>query len=510
MIPPTPAPPIAPMLFRFRRPPSLVGAACVLAGLAAAPNSPLRAQGGPPVELDHWSYEFLEALDAAGAADAWMAFVRPVSRGAVRAELRRIVDYDLADASVVEAWARRFDADHPLRAGSRGEPAGRRLEVRAAAGWVEGDALVNPGAGAFGAVEVAGRILPRLTGWLSLDSGRRERVHRAVNGGFSLRVGDFSLMATRQRIKTAGLASTSSQLGGEVPLDAFYAVSERPSGTGWLEWLTGPTVWQFSLAPRPELGESDGGWVGSGGVVTRPHPRLRFGVTRSARFGGTGLPGLSPSRLLNTVFLRQNDPFFWDDQKMEVFLRVRWGLFGQPLATYVVLGQEDTPLWKDPGLVAGGTLPFLLRAGLLSFRYEYTAYGQRARWCPGCEFQTGVQTHRVQGPWNRHDGLGPHQIEGIPLGDPLGGYGAGHTIAARFWSAGGAFRGRAWTFFQVRDDERNLLRARWPGKRRGGAAEVSWHFRPGFSATLGSMLTDGPLFDREGAVWFSVDGVVGW
>lgn len=493
---------------------SVVRALLLGALLLVAPGPALGQGGGPPVAVDHWSYAFLEALDAAGMASAWMVDVRPSSREVVRAELRRVAEHGFGAGAVAEAWARRFDADHPLLSGAPGDGrlAGARVEVGAAAGVVDGggSALVNPGAGAFGEARATVRATSWLTGWLGVESGRRERLHRrSVDPGLSVSLGPFTAMLARQRIRTPGPAETSSMLGGRVPLDAFYLVSERPVVPGWLGWFTGPTVWQFSLAPVVGVDSTGGGWVGSGGVVARPHPRFQFGITRSARFGGPGLPGITGDRLFRTVFLMANEPFFWDDQRMELYARTRWSLFGQPLATYVVLAQEDAPIWKDPGLLAGTTLPVLTGSGLFRLRYEYTAYGKRGRWCPGCEYATGPQEHREQGEWYIHGGVGHYELEGVPLGDPLGGYGAGHKIEARFWSSGGGVRARTWGFFQVRE-RRNLLLERWPGKRRGGGAEASWHFRPGFHVTVGSQAAGGPEIDTDWAFWVQVSGVRAW
>lgn len=490
------------------------GRSFLLATLLLVPSVAAGQTGGPPVPVDHWSYDFLEALDAAGVASAWMVGVRPASREAVRAELRRVVEHELGGGAVAEAWARRFDVEHPLGAGIPGDgrPGGVRFEVSVASGVVEGDgsALVNPGAGFFSEARVTARATPWLTGWMGVESGRRERLHRrSVDPGVSVGLGPFALVLARQRIRSPGPAETSSMLGGEVPLDALYLVSERPVVPGWLGWLTGPTSWQFALAPVVGVDSTGGGWVGSGGVVAEPHPRFRFGITRSARFGGPGLPGITGERLFRTVFLMENDPFFWDDQRMELYGRLRWSLFGQPLATYVVLAQEDTPLWKDPGILAGTTVPLLTSGGLFRLRYEYTAYGKRARWCPGCEYATGPQDNREQGEWYIHGGVGPYHVEGVPIGDPLGGYGAGHELEARFWSMGGTVQARTWAFFQVREP-RNLLLERWPGKRRGGGAEATWHLAPGYDVTAGTQVAGGTGIPTDWAFWIEVAGVGAW
>lgn len=479
------------------------------------------AGGSAPLTFDHWSYELLEALDVAGVASSWMTGVRPTGREVVRGELRRVRENGFARGSLrdaVGAWTRRFDRELGSgRSGSRRElgsgASGSEGEIRLAAGVRSGDAFLDPGGGAFTALGGSFSPTSRTALWGEADLGGRDRFGGVQAAGFTLPVGAFSLMAGRQRIKAAGPGWTSTQLGGEIPLDALYVVSDRRVSVKGTRWLLGSLSWHFALAPRGGIGDLERGWIGMGGVIAEPHPRLRLGATRTAQFGPGALTevrtdGVTPDRFLRMFFVVQNDPSYWDDQKLELSLRYRWGLFGQPLGSYVVLAQEDSPLWKDPGILIGTSAPFALASGLYNLRYEYTAYGKRARWCPGCEYARGEHGDRFQAPWYDHGNFERYEVEGIPRGDPLGGYGSNHKMSLAFWSMDGRTRARAWTFFELRE-EGNLLFERWPGKRRGGGVELARELRTGIEASFTGLVADGPALDREFGLRLSLSAVFG-
>jgi hypothetical protein len=464
--------------------------------------------GGPPVSHEHWSYDLLEALDVAGVADAWMVALRPTSRESVRGELRRVAEEGFGGerwSRLVQSWADRLDGDFPVRWNEGGQEIGGEAWV--AAGLRDGEAYLDPGSGVYG--ELGGALLfaRRFTAWGRFDTGSRERFDGLQEGGLGARVGLFSIMAGRQRIKAAGPAASSALLGGEIPLDALYIVTERPFEIPLLEWLFGRTHWQFALAPWGGIEEPEGPWLGMGSAFAEPHPRFRIGATRVVRFGGNDTAPTSPGRLLRMFFIMQNDPTQWDDQKLELWARLRWNLFGQPLATYVVLAQEDSPLWKDPGLLAGARMPIIAASGLYELAYEYTAHGKRARWCPGCTYARGKDGTRFQALWYRHARMGLFEREGIPMGNSLGGYGSNHFVSMAYWHDGGWIRGRAWGAFAIRE-EFNLLLERWPHKRRSGGIELAAWVRRGVELEGGLTLADGPRFDAEWGVSLRVRAVL--
>lgn len=464
-----------------------------------SPMVALAQEGGPPTPLDHWSFELLEVLDAAGVAHAWMTGVRPTSRATVRNELARVVERGFGPDRAhptISAWSSRFQREYPV---SAAEDGGLRLEASLSGGLREGEAFLDPGGGVFGEVAVAATLASHMSTWASFDSGGRDIFDGFRELGASVPAGPFTVMVGRQPLKAAGPAETSAQLGGTVPFDALYVVSARPAPLPFFDWLFGPISWQFGLAPWAGIRDTSEGWVGVGAAIAQPTSWLRLGAARVARFGGSDTDPVSFKRIFKLVFLDQNEPTNWDDQKLELSARARWSLFGQRLASYVVLAQEDSPLWKNPGILLGTSVPILATSGIYSFGYEYTAYGRRARWCPGCEYARGRDGSRFQAEWYDHGRLGFFARDGVPVGDPLGGYGANHKASIRFWSPGGGVRAKAWVFFELREDG-NLLMTRWPANRRGGGAQIAWEVVHGIEADATLVGAGGPALESEWGV----------
>lgn len=481
-------------------------AAPIAAPIAAPAGTPVEgvATGSvvspaPPLGYDHWSYELLDALDASGVASAWMTTVRPAGRLTAARELRRARDLSVGARPLAAAWAARFEREFPLGERSEGSGASAGWEIGGASGVRSGHTFLDRGDGAFAAASFVGTV-GRVAFWGTVEQGAREAFDGVQSVGVSVPAGPFDVMIGRQRILGAGPGPSSVHFSGEVPIDGLYVVSNRPIALPWTEWLLGSTVWQFSLAPIRERNTPERSLIGLIGVVVEPHPHLRIGATRSARFAGTRDPSLAASRFIRTLLMVQNDPFNWDDHMLELSLRYRWKMFGQPLAMHLVLAQEDSPLWKDPGLQIGVSAPFLHTSGLYNVHYDYRAYGQRARWCPGC--------FHDRANWFSHGRHGPHDAKGIPVGDPLGGYGANHTGSVLFFSADGRNRARAWTSFAVRE-EGNLLHARWPGKRREGGLEIGRELSGGVEGSLAGVVADGPRIAREWGLRISLSAVLG-
>jgi hypothetical protein len=287
-------------------------------------------------------------------------------------------------------------------------------------------------------------------------------------------------------------------------LDAVHLVSTRATPLPGLKWLLGPIAWQFALAPWGGVSDLDQGWIGLGSAVFQPHPRVRVGATRVARFGGTQSGSVTPERFVRMFLALQNEPTEWDDQFLELSLRVRWEPFGLPLATYAVFAQDNSPIWKQPGLQLGTAASLVKDSGVFLIRYEYNAIGRRARWCPGCQYQTGKASAGTNViAWYHHVSLGLYEQNQIPVGSSLGGYGAEHSLSFSAFPSAGRFRYKVWSFLQIRD-EGNLLLERWPGERAGLAGEVSWIPRPGLEATATGLIADGPQIGTESGMWLRV------
>ncbi len=484
-----------PVLTGFSRSRVRHGWSCLLGLLyVTLSGSPLLAQaGGPPVNHEHWSYELLDALDIAGVSSAWMVYIRPTGREVVRGELQRTRTVEGAPNVSWSSWVDLFDAESPVRF----DASGSRAEVGATAGTRSGTAFLEPGGGPYLALDGSLALSSSVGLWGKIDSGSGERFDGLIEGGISLPFpGPLQVIVGRQWLRAGGPGELDSVLGGSIPLDAVHLVSTRATPLPGLGWLFGPVAWQFALAPWGGVGDLDQGWIGLGSAVAQPHPRFRIGFSRVARFGGAQTESITAERLLKMFFVLQNDPTSWDDQLFEVSFRFRWEAFGLPLASYAVLSQDDSPLWKQPGLQLGTAASLVRESGVFLIRYEYNAIGPRARWCPGCPRNRGNRND-----WYQHGTHGLYERNQIPAGSSVGGFGAEHSLSFSAFPAAGKVRYKAWSFFQIRNDEGNLLLERWPGKRAGLGGEVSWIPVPGLEVTASGLFADGPEIEAESSIW---------
>lgn len=389
-------------------------------------------------------------------------------------------------------------------------------------GWIEGgiregDAFVDPGTGAFGGLRLETTRRERVSLWGEAAWGGYDRFDGLRAGGIALPLDAFTVSAVREPIRTATPASESVQYGGQVPLDLLYLTTNRSISVPGLDWIFGPGEGQIAFGPFGGLGRVDEGWIGLFSAQSRPHPRFRIGAARaihagrSAAVDSLGGAPVTLDRAFRALFLIENDPHDWDDQKAEIFFELRLEPFGRPFSPYVVLSQEDAPPFLDSGVHAGFRTAGVNGAGLWMMRYEYLGIGERGRWCWFCEKvsrETGgglSESGREQATWYRHGRIAwPYEVRGIPLGESLGGYGSRHRVDLWFWPTGAAYRLRGWAFEERREDA-NLLMDRWPGLRRGLGLEGAIHPRPrtasgggGSVELVGSAVTaSGPDLERE-------------
>jgi len=127
--------------------------------------------------------------------------------------------------------------------------------------------------------------------------------------------------------------------------------------------------------------------------------------------------------------------------------------------------------------VAGTLIPFDVGSGVLTARYEYQAFGDRARWCGSCE----EGHHR----WYNQREYGTYTVDDVPLGSSLGGYGARHQVEMSYW---GEIPVRFTGVGFVEDRERtNILYDRWPGTRQGVGMKIAGRPRPGWELELAGL-----------------------
>ncbi len=488
-----------------RRPSPVAVGLLLLLALAAHPapvaSQPAPAPSGPLLAHDHWSYDFLHAVELVGGASAWMTGPRPVVRGVLEREVSRALRHDFAASPALirtlSGWQRRLG-------GGEGEGDGRRAGSE---GWIEGglrdgSAFLDPGAGGYGAGRFAWTGESGVAVWGEGAWGGRTHFDGLRSAGVSvpgiLPMSTVSLV--REPLLAGSPAGGSVHFGGEVPLDLVYLSSHRPLSVPGVEWLLGPGEGQIAFGPFGGIGNREEGWVGLTMLQTRPHPRLRVSGVRALHFGRSaavdslgGAP-VTADRLFRALFLMENRPHDWDDQKAEVSFELRLDPFGVPLAPYLVLSQEDAPPYLDSGVHVGVRTAGVREAGLWMLRYEYLGIGERGRWCRFCErvsFESGgglSESGREQATWYRHGRIGwPYARSGIPLGESLGGYGARHRLDAWFWPSDATWRLQGWVFEERREGF-NLLMDRWPGKRRGVGMQGALHpWDPGGAGITSSL-----------------------
>ena len=467
----------------------------LLAPIWTAPPLDAQAAAAPPLPPHHWAYDLLEALDAGGFTNAWMYDVRPVSREVVRNALQRAAEADFIGADIVESWRLRFDSLYSLMIPGR-PGGGRALEPQLALGadhlkdpFLDGGGRLYSESGrtVYGKFGLVGRLEEaEFSAWFEFDT----RIGGSL--GLAFPVGSSSVMISGQKLKAAGPGRTSTQMTGHLPMDALVFVgNERFDAPSSLGRSLGPIAWHAGIGTwdrvsGPTLPNT--GLFLTAGAVAQPREELRIGVTRTARLGHPDGGGLGFGGLLRTTLFLPDDE---DDQKLELSLRYRWTVAERSFATYVILAHEEGAPWKEPGLIAGGTIPFVREEGLYALRYEYVAFGPRA----GGSSRYGADP--ASSGWYRQEGFGDGTYEReSPVGSPLGGYGASHTAELLFWSGDGWLRGKAWAFFEVREAG-NLLEDRWPGKRRGGGLEIALHDSRALELGVAALLSHGQDFGFE-------------
>lgn len=416
--------------------------ALLVAFLMALPH-PLASQDRRPLSPDHWSYGLREALHALGLSGATLPLIRGSSMAAHLTEME-LVEGGAAErgetlAQFLEGWAARL--------GEEGGGEGQSFYGEATLGWEDDPSLPAPSDEGYLRALVSQELPWGGSLWadgvLAQESGNP--VLRSA--GLSFPAGPFDLFLGRVPI-SLGQGRDPFILNGRKGLDGAFLDSREPFRLpGFLQGL-GPAHLHLGFSPLFSTPTVSSTWWGSFGLTLSPHPRVDLGFLRTVRFAGEGLDGWSLGNVAGLLTATGEDNSF-DDSQGELALRVRWDLLGQPFSTYLSLGFEDkATVYEDPGLMVGVLAPFLRPEALYTARYEFLAFGSKARWCSSCprEFHA----------WYRHPAFGDYLLDGIPLGAMLGGYGASQMGRLEGWFSGKPIR--AWAEFQhLSRGGRNLI-----------------------------------------------------
>ncbi|MEX2526147.1 MAG: capsule assembly Wzi family protein [Gemmatimonadota bacterium] len=437
--------------------------------------------GGPMMEPEHWTLALLELLDAGGSAGAWMGSVGLPHAGEVHGAL--LMDESTTVGApgrpppgFIPAWRLSLQEEFPVRRAARrttistgtlrrspNAPTATSVALRLQGGYRSSEVLplhrVSGWMGGGGAEVMLGGATRAWAEWVGGAGHPGATLHRA---GLAVELGSVTLSAVRHPLRL-GPGQDDPLLSGLVPLDAVHLRTSSPLQAGWLGRLALST----SLARLPVAGNVESPWHGTLAVSVEPFHWLRVGGSRTAVFGGEDRPPVTGARLWGLFTGRHSDDTGeFEDQHAALFLELRPTVAGFSFRLHGLMAANDTEggIRDDPAALAGVTLPLFHSSGLWGFRYEYAAFGARARLCTRCDEGRSRS-------WYNHYVYGPHSSGGVPLGSSLGGYGASHRMSAEWWAPGGGVHLRLGGI-QERREVGNLLSQRWFGTWNGAEAKA--------------------------------------
>jgi len=439
-----------------------------------APGSDVGRWRGPvtPLPTDHWAYDALDRLAAAGWLEAGRVDgARPLPVAAVGAALEAAARAVLGEA---------------FRDGSAGGSGGRARTATGAfaiEAWTrfrrEFPSVDGPVTSTWLGYEERrdgdepwhGTVLEARIHWMpvaSVGMNYEPELRFAAEGGVAVdhgrfgvatRVGGLWLFAGRERLAFATGAGGGVTLSDAVALDGI--------GVGLAEPLVLPVLGPVhGIVYLSRMGgDAFGDAVGFGAmrVSLEPVPWLQLHLNRTLLFARRNRGMEMSARHVLLMLLGKHTAF--EDQRASVGVLVTADVAGWPVQPYLEWGFEDTAgLDEDPGIVAGVFLPSIPFAPAMSLRYEYTAFGEHALFLPGADFQPRA--------WYRHtSGIRERYVDdaGTPIGHPLGGYGYEHRVQAGGWARDARLRVTVSAFHRLRK-EGNILYEERPGTSLGATA----------------------------------------
>jgi hypothetical protein len=485
-------------------------ASAALAAILAVPAVvPSAADGQSPVLLppDHWTLAAVRTLDARGLLGGSLDYGRRrMTLGEAARHLRQAdAGGDPGAEAMLSGYRTRFAREFPedrmdasgawivgaigplgvLREGEFGtrsgrlagtpektiimvdvEPAPRRPDgLRARpAGWLAS------GAGRFGAA-VAAR--PTTTGDVVYD------------GHAAARFGALALWAGRLSPGYGPGRHGSQVLSGEREVIGAGFSTARPFRLPWILGGLGDIRLESFLGGLDRSRDLKDPLLWGMRASAVPHPRVGFGVSRAAMFGGEGNGGFSFEHFLEVLFVDRGAGVPFENQVGAIDLWFRPPLGELPLVAWVEWGSDDSSggLSQVPGLVTGVAIPSWPGAPSLGITLE-------SMWMAGqcCG----------NGPWYWHtffaSGWG---VDGRLFGHPLGGQ--GHELLLGVDLAPPHIPADLSVDLYRRDrGPENLYAPVWEGVSRG--AELRGAVRVGrWDLSLLGYIEDGDRWRRGGA-----------
>lgn len=414
---------------------SLASAVLTVAALLALTPPPLGGQSPVLLPRDHWAVRALRTLDALGVLREPLDLGRRRPTVGEADRLLRTADprgSPEADA-LLAAYRARFHDEVRRRADPGAEDlwwagaVGPALVVRENEFGTRSGRLVLGPDGEFGLTgEAPGPRRPddvRLepSGWAAAGAGRLGAGAAArltgtgdgvYEGHVGVRLGRVAFWGGRAAVGYGPAPHGTQVLSGDRVILGGGFSTVRPFRLPWVLRRLGSFHVESQLGTVDRSGDIDDPWLWGLRLAAMPHPRVGFGVSRAAMFGGRGNGGFDLGHLLEIVVLERQPGVPFENQVGAVDAWFRPPLGRMPVTIWAEWGSDDTAgAWfQVPALATGvevATWPGLPALGLAM---EATWFFEA---CCG------------NGPWYLH-GFFPSgwAVEGRPLGHPLGGEGS--------------------------------------------------------------------------------------
>ncbi|HSM34894.1 MAG TPA: capsule assembly Wzi family protein [Longimicrobiales bacterium] len=451
-------------------------APAMLAAPLALAAAPLGAQSPVLLPSDHWAVDAVRRLDAMG--------ILPVSpdRGRRRltlGEVERLLgaaDADAAFAGLLSSYRSRFTREFGTASGG-GKAAPWIVGFVGAAvvlrenefGTGSGTLAPGPGETIVIADRAPGprrvddhRLEPH--GWVGAGVGpigATAQAHTTMTGDgvyeahLAVRVGAIAAWGGRAGIGYGPGRHGSLVLGGEREVVGGGWSTVRPFRLPWLLRALGDLHVESFLGTLRRSGDIEDPWLWGLRVSTMPHPRLGFGVSRAAMFGGDRNGGFDLGHFMEIIALERRPGLPFENQIGALDAWFRPPLPGLPLVIWAEWGADDTAgaLFQVPGLVTGVEIPAWPGSPWLAISGESTWMAPRC-----C----------ANGPWYWHSFFpSGWAVEGEPLGHPLGGEGTELLLGIDVSPARLAAELSLDLFRRDRGPD-NLYSPRWEGVSHGG------------------------------------------
>jgi hypothetical protein len=333
-----------------------------------------------------------------------------------------------------------------------------------------------PSAGVALTGQLGGRVAPHVAAEVAVARSADHTGWRGSQAHLTASLRSASVWGGRRAPRYGPAVGGGVLLNGIAPLTGGGLIVE-PVRLPWMLRGLGPVRFETSLFALDSSGPVRRPWLTASHVSFSPHPRLLFGLTHSAMFGGEGQPPFTlenfTAMFLYGRTLRITDGREFENQIVSGEIRYRPPTGRMPLDMYLEWGSEDnrSAWWDSPGLVIGTSLAALPRMPGVALGIEHAYFGKPCNPC-------GHDTEYLGTEWYRHYIFrGGWAQENVPLGHPLGGHGREVLLYANVDAPDARLRTQTRALFRTRG-RYNLFSPERAGRESGGSALAAWRVSP--------------------------------